>query len=291
MKSIGISICNCGKALDKHSWRDYADSLESFMTKKVKELHPKSRVKIPEFDPPVVRKDKKEVPVKVTIKGEEFIQPVMIKMSRCNLCEKEGTNYFEAVMQLRGDNHDLLQEGVNYLQERIAGLRQRGLFVNKIDEFENGFDLYLTSNKLAQVIGREMLDYYGGKLIVSPRLFSKNHQTSRELFRVNVLVELPAFARGDFIIYKDRVWQAEKSARKIKLVDMQSGSSEYVDYDKLEYKIIPKQKTYVSKTYPHMEVLNPNDYQSTMVKNKPRHAYANGQGVSVVIHKGIYLVD
>jgi nonsense-mediated mRNA decay protein 3 len=290
-KAINVSICDCGKFLDKHSWVAYHD-VHQMLVKKIRNTYPKAKVVLPEFEPPVEQKQKVEIHVKVTAKkNETFNQAVIMKMSKCNLCEKEGGKYFEAIFQLRGRNEEILQEAIEYLRQRIANLRQRGLFVNKVEKQENGFDMYMTSNKMAQILGRELLDKFGGNLKVNPRLFSKDHQTSKDLYRVNVFIELPQFTRGQYILYDDKVWLVEKISRKIKLIDLQSGSAEIVDYDKIEYKPMKVESAYVSKTYPHLEVLNPNDYQSTMVKNKPKKDFAVGQSIGVIIHKGIFVVE
>jgi nonsense-mediated mRNA decay protein 3 len=290
MKAINISICSCGKFLDRHSWRPYKD-MKEIITKRIREKLAKAKVSFKEFELPKSPKEKIDVPVVAVYKGKEQKPVVLVRNTKCNLCEKEGTKYFEAILQIRSANPDVLDRCASQLQERVSGLRSRGLFINKVDRFDDGFDLYLTSNKLAQVIGREILDHYGGTIKVSPRLFSKNHQTSKDLYRVNVFVKLPEFDRGDYIVVNDRVHLVEKLGKKIKLVEMQGGGSIIADYDKLDYRLLRKQQAFVSKTYPYIEVINPHDYQSSMVRNKPKIALSIGQSVFVVIHKGIFVVD
>ena len=290
MKAINISICSCGKFLDRFNWRKFKD-IRDAITKKVREQLPGARISLRPVDLPESYKEKKEVPVVALYKGKEYSPTVTIKVSKCNLCEKAGSKYFEAILQIRGKNTEILEKSVEYLRERISGLRDRGVFINKIDRFENGFDLYLTSSKLTQVMGRELLDRFGGHLKVSPRLFSRSHQTGKDIYRVNVFIELPEFARGDFILHGERVYRVEKLGKKITLADMQNGSHLVADYPKLDYKVLPRQKAFVSKTYPHLEVINPHDFQSSMIKNKPGKSYTSGQSVDVVIYKGIFVVE
>jgi nonsense-mediated mRNA decay protein 3 len=290
MKSINISICACGKFLDRHSWRQFRD-IREVIVKLIRDDLPKAKITFGEFELPKVKKEKKEIPVVAVHKGKEYKPAVIVRLGKCNLCEREGTKYFEAIFQLRSSNTDLLERSVTYMQERVAGLRHRGLFINRVEHLDDGVDLYMTSNKLAQVIGREMLNSFGGTLKVSPRLFSKNHQTSKDMYRVNVFVKLPEFNRGDYLVVNDRVHHVEKLGKKVKLVDMVSGSSMVTDYEKLDCKVLKKQQVYISKTYPYLEVINPHDYQSSMVRNKPKIALVVGQSVNVVIHKGIFVVD
>ncbi|MBN1792288.1 hypothetical protein JW826_01240 [Candidatus Woesearchaeota archaeon] len=290
MKAINISICRCGKFLDKHSWRPVKDVREVIM-QKIRETMPKAKIKFEYYSLPEKHKEKKDIQTIVEFKGQVYKPVVIVKMAKCNLCEREGTKYFEAILQIRSRSEPVLKESVEYLQERISGLRQRGVFINKVERFEDGFDLYLTSNKLAQVLGRELLDKFGGGLKVSPRLFSKNKQTSKELYRVNVFIELPGFTRGDYMVVDDHVFLVDKLGRKIKITEAVSGSSRIVDYLGLDYSVLKRQQAYVSKTYPHLEVINPHDYQSSMIKNKPRKDLVLGEKANVVIHKGIYAVD
>lgn len=290
MKSINISICSCGKFLDRFNWRKYSE-IKDVISKRVREQLPNAKVSFKAVDLPEVQREKKQVPITATVKEKEYKLNAIVKLVKCELCAKEGSKYFEATLQIRGKNEAVMEKAVDYLQDRIGGLKQRGVFINKIDRFENGFDLYLTSNKLTQVMGREMIDKFGGEIKVSPRLFSKSHLTSKDLYRVNVFLELPSFERGDFILHNERVYRVEKLGKKITLMDMQSNAHLITDYNKLDYKVLPKQKAYVSRTYPHLEVINPHDFQSSMVKNKPGKSYSNGESIEVVIYKGIFVAE
>jgi hypothetical protein len=55
--------------------------------------------------------------------------------------------------------------------------------------------------------------------------------------------------------------------------------------------MLKKHTTYVSRTHPYLEVINPYDFQSSMVRNHPTGSFELGQEVKVVVHKGIFVVD
>lgn len=290
MKTINISVCSCQKYLEKDSWKPYKD-IREIVNKRVRAQLPNAKIKYESIETPSQLKEKKEIFLKVMYKGDTYEPKVYVKMVKCNLCSREGTKYFEAVLQIRGSNEAVLERGVEYIQGRVEDLRHRGLFVNKIERFDDGFDLYMTSNQMAQRIGREMLDKFGGELKVNSRLFSHNKQTSKDLYRLNVFLKLPGFTRGDFIVLDERVFYVDKLGRKIKIIDMANGSSRILDYKQMDYRVLHKEDAYVSKTYPGLEVINPHDFQSSMIRNHPKKAYTVGERAKVVIYKGIYVVE
>lgn len=290
MKPINIVLCPCGKYLEKNEWKQYT-KIEDLILKKIRVELPKAKVILKNIELPEQIKEKKEYHFVAKTKEKEYKVPVSLKLARCNLCSREGTQYFEATLQLRSANIGLLEESVQFLQTRVHNLRNRGMFVNKAERFEDGFDFYMTNRRIAQSLGKELQEHFGGKMKVSPRLFTRNKQTSKNVFRVNIYVELPGFTRSDIILVNDKVCLVEKIGKKIKLIDLQNDSSAILDYDKMDYTIMKKYQTFVSRTYPSLEVINPHDFQSSMVKNKPKQMFTNGQTINVVIHKGIYVVD
>jgi nonsense-mediated mRNA decay protein 3 len=290
METINLTICSCHKYVEKAGWKQYRE-LDEVITQKVRRIFPKAKVIIPELHMPESQKEKKENLLRVIAKEKEKQVKVMIKLSKCTLCQREGGNYFESIFQIRSSSLDILEEAVTYLQHRVDAFKQRGMFINKVERLDDGFDLFMTNNKVSQNLARELQDRFGGEVKISPRLFSKNHQTSKNIYRMNILVQLPEFARGDIIVANDKVCKVDKLGKKIIMIDMQNNQRQIVDYAKLDYRILKKEPTFVSKTYPSFEVINPHDYQSSMVKNKPRHPFITGQSVNVVIHRGIYVVE
>jgi len=199
--------------------------------------------------------------------------------------------YFEAILQVRSSNYDILEKSVELLRQRVENLRHRGLFINKVKKFEDGYDLYMTNRKLCQSLGREIYEKYGGVYKASPHLHTKDRQKSKNVYRVNVLVRLPNFEKGDVIVTDgDKVFRVVNLGKKIKLLDLDSNNNVNIDFAKLKYHILKKHVTYVSKIHPYLEVINPLDYQSSMIKNQPKKMPDLGKEIKVVIHKGIYLV-
>ena len=290
MKEVNITYCSCGKYLDKNKWKPYKN-IKELVTKKVRQRYPQAELSFEEFEFPDKPKEEVKNEIIVMVKDKEHVVDINLKLANCHLCEKEGTEYYEAILQVRSSNLDMLENSVELLKKRIENLRHKGMFINKIKRAPEGYDLFVTNKRIAQSLGRELYETYGGVFKASPHHYSRDRQTSKNLYRINVFVRLPGFVKADIIVSKhDKVFRVEKLGKKIKLLDLENNSFVDVDYSKLSYHILKKHSTYISRIYPHLEVINPLDYQSSMVKNKPDYTMEIGQEVNVVVHKGIYVV-
>ncbi len=70
---------------------------------------------------------------------------LIYKKTLCENCNRRAGSYYEAVMQLRG-NHERMERFI----ERVGRYFEiRGEFIAKVKEADNGFDVYLSSKKLA----------------------------------------------------------------------------------------------------------------------------------------------
>ena len=219
MKEVNLTLCSCNKYLDKNQWKPYS-SIEKLVSDKVKKQVPKGKVEVKTLELPHALKEKKKHDVIVKVKKEEKVVPVVLKLAKCNLCEKESTLYFEAILQIRSPNFNVLDKSVDFLQKRVENLRHKGMFINRTERLDDGYDLYVTSRKIAMTLGKELQGQYGGEFKASPQLFSRNKQTSKNIYRVNVLVRLPEFEKGDILLYDEKIFRVEKLGSKIKLQDL-----------------------------------------------------------------------
>ncbi|MBW2991543.1 hypothetical protein KY348_07640 [Candidatus Woesearchaeota archaeon] len=290
MKDIHISYCSCSKYFEKNKWKPY-NTIKDLVCKRIREKYPRAKLVFEDFEFPDKPKHKVVNEVGVKTKGKEHVVKVFLRLSKCNICEKEGTEYYEAILQVRCPNIRVLEESVELLKQRIDNLRHKGVFINKVKSVNQGYDLYITNKRVAMSLGRELYNAYGGIYKASPHLFSRSRQTSKNIYRVNIVVKLPGFEKGDFVLDdKDRVYKVKNVGKKIKLLDLEKNSFVNVDYKKFKYHILRTHKTYVSKLVPVFEVLHPFDFQSTLVKNKPEQRPELGDEVEVVVHKGVYVV-
>ncbi|MBT3262040.1 hypothetical protein HN992_02975 [Candidatus Woesearchaeota archaeon] len=94
-------------------------------------------------------------------------------------------NYWEAKLQLRPYDEEMIKFVINQIDnnDRVR--------IMKVLELKTGIDLYLSSRKFAAILGKTLKKKYkDGKILVTKSLFSRNKQTSKNIYRVTVLFRL-----------------------------------------------------------------------------------------------------
>lgn len=98
--------------------------------------------------------------------------------------QKQKREYFEGILQLR----DIKQEVTDFCLEDIEKHSEKGgIFFSKTEEVKNGVDFYCSSNKYLMHLGKKLKKRFKGELKTSAKLFTKNKQTSKDVYRVTVL--------------------------------------------------------------------------------------------------------
>ena len=143
---------------------------------------------------------------------------------------------------------------------------------------------------------KKLFRRFGGEMMLTSHLFSRDTQTSKDIHRVYALVKFPAILAGDIVMYRKRLLRVTSvQGKKVSCrhVDADSGISFVLGRD--DYKLIAKKsktlKTRISKTKPLYEVLDPNTFQSIPVVNQNScQGLRPGQKVRVVYNNGIWIV-
>ena len=121
--------------------------------------------------------------VDVEYQGVEYDIPGRFLTTICPKCAKAGATYFEGILQIRNPK----KEVTDFIQREIESAKKRGVHATGIKEVKGGVDYYLSSIKYLRKIGRELKRRFPGELKESPKLFSRNRQTSKAIYRLNVL--------------------------------------------------------------------------------------------------------
>ena len=94
-------------------------------------------------------------------------------------------NYYEAKIQLRPFNEELIRFVINAIDKNDK------IRISKVTQLKTGVDIYVSSRKVAAIIGKKLKKHFrGGKLLVTKTLFSRDRQTSKNIYRVTVLFRL-----------------------------------------------------------------------------------------------------
>ena len=196
--------------------------------------------------------------------------------------------YYESILQLRnpsGDVDDMVHRVVGSVNSQNAA----DIFISKKKKVTNGVDIYLSSNRFAVEIGRDLFRAFGGEFKVTKKLFSQHRLTSRLLYRVTVLFRMAPFKVGDFILLEDEAFKVLNIAKIVLLENL--GARHQVE---LAYKAILRNfeklgpvKVVVSKIKPHLEVIHPKTFQSVPVLPIDKSSrFVPGEKIRVIFSEG-----
>ena len=201
---------------------------------------------------------------------EEFQFPLKVKSSRCNTCSRVKTQYFEGVLQLRGGNKPTLAAAHEFILIEAEHMKEKGVFITKIDEVINGIDYYYTKQQYLPILMNKLVAKFGAVGKTHGELFSKNRQTSKDIYRVNASVRLPDYGIGTVIEYKKKIFQLVGVGKYLTALDLKTGKRMNItDKENIEIKAHPDdfKTVQVTKHYPHLEILHPETFQSVRVEN------------------------
>jgi len=280
VKPFTIRLCSCGRLFHKNHWFT-PQSLEASVLKIARE-HIKQRVplRLQHLPIPEKRGHKTTGTIIATSEGEEHTITFPILLEQCSKCAKIGTQYYTAKLQLRNPP----REALPYLEEYFSRAAEKGIAVNKIVETARGPDLYLTHKSAARELGEKLVRRFGGVMKQSEQLFSRNRQTSKALYRLNVTVEFPRFSVGDVVLLNGKAVLITGLGKQI------TGRNLFLDKKVVftpgeEEHVLTQEHTTVITTQPHIEVIHPTTYQPVTIHNKNPPRVRTGQQVKVVMTK------
>lgn len=205
------------------------------------------------------------------------------------MVQKQATerhqDYFEGILQLR----HVTPEALAFAKQKVMQRPQVSITKEKV--VRGGVDLYLTSRTFLKTLAVAVQKQFGGTLSMSPTLYSRDRQTSKDIYRLTVLLKLPPFQIGEVLVAKDvaqeRILRITHLGKLIHGLDLQSNKTTSLDYT-ADILPLTKHTTQITKTKPLLEALDPETYQSEPIRNpvekKP------GEKVIVVKWHGLWLV-
>ncbi len=263
IKNINVKVCvSCKKFFHKNKWnlsKDITESVIKVARDNIKEKVTQIRPVFPKFKMgPGIKLD---FSMDIQRKDELFIVPGQINFTYCDACSKKQGQYFEGTLQLRKVNEEIL----DFVE---AFVKNNNFFIADKREVENGYDLDISDQRKLQNLGQQLKKYYGGTLKVSIRQFTQNRLTSKQIYRVNVFYEGSHFKKNDVLRTDKGLFLITSVRKEISAVDLKTGKKATIDLKNKEYVLLTPNKTTVSKVYPHIEVFDPDTYQSVPIQNK-----------------------
>lgn len=196
------------------------------------------------------------------------------------------SQYFEGILQLRNPNKKV----IDFILNSVKKQSKKGIFISKQVRVKNGIDFYLSSRKYLRTLGGRLFSEFGGKISFNEQLFSRDKQTGKNIYRLNVLFKVPYFEKDDVVEFGGKLVLVKKVGKKVSGTDIIGRKKVSFNYSEKISKL-PTYKTTISRIKPNVEVLHPETYESVEVKNKRLGKLVLGEKVRIVIFKGeVYVV-
>jgi len=193
---------------------------------------------------------------------EEYECPLLYEVTVCPRCSKRGTGYFEGILQVRNQTPSVRGTVLKYLAEH----RPKGLRLAKEVPNNTGSDYYLSDHRAVGHLAKLLHATYGGELKISAQHFSFDSKASKNLYRVNALLVIPDFFRGDVVKRDDDYVYIVGVGKKVKAENLMTGSRLMFLYEPGVGKVLSVRNTTVSKSEP-LEVIHPMSFQSVCPTN------------------------
>ncbi|MFH1439573.1 MAG: NMD3-related protein [Candidatus Woesearchaeota archaeon] len=185
------------------------------------------------------------------IKEEEYTLPLKFRYTICDKCNLANSNYFEGRIQLRNDKNNQFEKATEFIRSRVNSEKgsAKYVYITKEDKVKNGIDFYITSQKFIQPIGKQLLSKFGGELKVTSSLHTMDSQTSKELYRVDVLLRLTDFNVGDILSIGDKsnkkfLLVKEIKGKEVNGIDLKTNKKANENYTRKEHEVIAAAKDY-----------------------------------------------
>ena len=246
-----------------------------------------------EFEPKP--KEKIKFNAYTTIDGAQVTLPVQLGYKQCDFGQKQKTAYYEGILQLRRPH----EEALAFLEHELKKVEKKGVFITKTVETKNGVDLYFTNKEAMKLLAQKLPVKFGGHISINPQLFSRNKQTSKDIYRLNILVEFPEFSAGHVISFtkNDHSHTAlvTKMGKLIQAKNLYTGKLVSFELKFITDIVVEDLKeTTVVQTEPELLVLNPETYQAEVVANSDvlKGRYNADDNIIVVqTSQGVLLVE
>jgi len=204
-KDIIVKKCvDCNRFMIRHVWQEFGDAREGIIKAAyVKIKNPKKigLVVVPVFkelkDKPGAKDD---IVLEVEAEGQQFSIPATVEYTYCPYCAKAGSQYFEGTLQLR----EATQELIDFVRADIAAHAKDGVHIESEKGKGKSLDFKLTSTKYMRQLGKRLKARFNGELTETVKLFTRNKQTSKEVYRTNVLFRLRPYKVGDVVESRGR---------------------------------------------------------------------------------------
>lgn len=281
-REVKIKLCPSGKYFMHGKWKSFNDLRglsESLLKNADKYAH---LVQGLESFEDLLEKPglKRIIDIIVERSGNEYKFPVNVEVTYSPGMAKAGSKYFEGIIQVRNAYDDVKLYIRNYVEKK-------SIMINKVVEKDDYVDLFFADKKHMKPLALKLMRNFGAHIENSAQLFSRNKQTSKNIYRVNELVVIPKFKINDCVVVDDVPVMITGLGKIITGTRLDFAKKTTFVFDpKKEYMVLEKKKTQVSSIRPRLEILDPETFQPESALNPFNNELAQGQNVLAAQHGG-----
>lgn len=229
-KNIVIKKCiDCVRFMVRNQWLEFPDVDEGIVQSSLPKIkNPKKIVLdiVPHHEQIFKNKPgaKQDIELHITADGQDYTIPAIIEFTYCPYCAKAGSQYFEGTLQLRETTPEL----VDFVRNDIAENTKFGVHIETENIKGNRADFRLTSTKYMRQLGKRLTARFNGELTETVKLFTRDKQTSKEVYRTNVLFRLRHYKIGDIVESRGRKIKIKTIGKRVSGVDVDTGKKVFV---------------------------------------------------------------
>ncbi len=164
-KDFKLVMCSvCGRVLYKNKWRD-----PSYIERIVREKIDK------DWEILDIKVNKKLV---VSVGRKDFVGNLVFNIDKrvCPSCSKKRGDYYEAILQVRGNK-----------AKDIVEKEKRSEQIYKVVSQKNAMDYYFYLSKDAKLMLRKLKKRLNGEVKITRKLHSFDKQKSKKIYRLTIL--------------------------------------------------------------------------------------------------------
>ncbi|MCA9495423.1 MAG: hypothetical protein KC589_00635 [Nanoarchaeota archaeon] len=159
---------------------------------------------------------------------DSFRIEMELEQKMCSNCKKSSTEYFELKLQLRFKyykNIDLIKKEV------FSRLEKNFDSINRLEELDNGFDIYFRSYGEMNKISRLFNKYYLCDEKRSKKLIGRDNLVSKDKYRYFQSIILINLVKGNKVIIKGEEFVLKAiNGKDMVLIKEEDGSKKVISY-------------------------------------------------------------
>lgn len=173
----------------------------------------------------------------------EYDMPIEWILNICPHCQKMNSGYFEGNLQIRPRDHPYFEDVLEYIGKEVQKVAKDGVKIADIEELKEGVDFFLTNKRYMKILAGKIVDKFGGHMKSTAKLFSEDHQTSKQIFRSTILVRLLEWEPGDIIIIKNKILMISRTKKhSVFGFDLDNNKKTNYNYKQFKPEVVCKRK-------------------------------------------------